>query len=428
MTIDEDGSDISYFSTVKFGSKGKPLRMLLDTGAANTWVMSTDCSSKACGKHETYGSSDSDTLKTTSMSWKVSYGTGSVSGQIINDTISFAGFSIPMFFGAAAQVSDDFLAYTMDGILGLGRSSQTEIPLPTIMGTLASQGNIKANLFGISLQRRSDGGSDGEITFGDVDKSKYSGDVSFTNTLSKDGLWEISVDDAGFDGKGAKFTGKTAIIDTGTSFILMPPDDAKKLHDLIPKSTQVGDANYQVPCSTTANVQFTFSGVTFDIPPKDYVGSKAESGLCNSNIAGHQPFGVNQWLMGDTFLKSVYTVFDLDKNRIGRCFSISASQLRCLLSFSRLCEEIDGFFGDLIIIVILFFYFHVAVIRLFKYLNWWVPNFWSFHLQLFLGNPDDGSWLVDDHVDDDTCPIDPNRHGHQINNASVVWATSHDDN
>lgn len=32
MAIDQDGSDISYFSTIKFGSEGKPLKMLLDTG------------------------------------------------------------------------------------------------------------------------------------------------------------------------------------------------------------------------------------------------------------------------------------------------------------------------------------------------------------------------------------------------------------
>ena len=36
LAVDEDGTDVSYFSTVKFGSSGKPLRMLLDTGVSRS--------------------------------------------------------------------------------------------------------------------------------------------------------------------------------------------------------------------------------------------------------------------------------------------------------------------------------------------------------------------------------------------------------
>ena len=37
LAVDEDGKDYSYIATMKFGSEGKPMYMLVDTGAANTW-------------------------------------------------------------------------------------------------------------------------------------------------------------------------------------------------------------------------------------------------------------------------------------------------------------------------------------------------------------------------------------------------------
>jgi len=128
------------------------------------------------------------------------------------------------------------------------------------------------------------------------------------------------VDDAGVDDRGCKFTGKTAIIDTGTSFVLMPPDDAKKLLTQIPKAEPSGET-FQIPCATTAAIQFTFSGVTYNVSAKDYLGKTVDGGnMCASNIIGRQTFGANQWLMGDAFLKNVYTVFDFTQNRIGKHF------------------------------------------------------------------------------------------------------------
>ncbi|KAI9850087.1 MAG: hypothetical protein M1838_006099 [Thelocarpon superellum] len=314
--VDEDGADISYFSTAKFGSSGTPLHMLLDTGAANTWIMGSDCTSKACAAHTTFGASESSTFATTGQPWNVTYGKGSVNGQVVNDTISFAGFNIPLSFGSASQVSDDFLGYTMDGIFGLARPDPAEANLPTIMTVIAGQNKLKANVIGVNLERASDGATDGEINFGAWDQSKFTGPLTWTNTVATNGLWEIAADDAGVGGQAAKFKGKSAIIDTGTSYVLMPPDDAKQLHSQFPKYQQDNET-FEVPCSSTQPIQFTFSGTTFNVSPKDYLGPATSGGFCYTYIVGHQPFGPDQWLLGDTFLKNVYTVFDFDQNRIG---------------------------------------------------------------------------------------------------------------
>ncbi|KAL1979955.1 hypothetical protein VTN96DRAFT_4863 [Rasamsonia emersonii] len=317
MAIDEDGHDYSYFSVVNFGSKNKEMWMLLDTGGTNTWVFGSDCTAQACEVHNTFGSGDSTSLKTTGTSFNVGYGTGTVEGVLANDTVSFAGFNLQLTFGLANNASDDFLNYPMDGILGLGRSDSSAIGTPTVMDVIADNKFLKSNVVGISLQRNSDGTKDGEITFGGVDTSKFRGDIVYTSTIPNNDRWEIPVQDAGVDGKACNFTGKSAIIDTGTSYILLPPADASAIHALIPGSSPAGE-NFNVPCKSTAEVQFTFSGITYSISPKDYVGSPDSSGTtCVSNIVGVQTFGPNDWLLGDVFLKNVYTVFDYDNNRIG---------------------------------------------------------------------------------------------------------------
>lgn len=327
MAVNQDGTDYSYFSTLKFGSSGESLYMLVDTGAANTWVMGSDCTSRACNAHNTFGQANSGTLQITNTPWDVTYGTGKVSGVVVNDTVSLAGYTLPIAFGSASETSDDFLTYPMDGILGLGRPKSNVMGVPTVIEALESAQLLKAKLLGINLQRNADGATDGEVKFGAVDSSKFTGDLSYTTSVSHDGLWEVPVDDAGVDNVGCKFSGKTAIIDTGTSFVLMPPDDAQKLLTQIPKSQQNGES-FNIPCSSTVAVQFTFSGVTYNVSAKDYLGKTIDGGnMCASNIIGRQTFGANQWLMGDAFLKNVYTVFDFDKDRIGKHLCTSYSFL-----------------------------------------------------------------------------------------------------
>jgi len=207
----------------------------------------------------------------------------------------------------------------MDGILGLGRGDSTSntIEAPSIMDVLISESLIKTKLFGVHLSRTSSGVNDGELDFGAPNPQLYNGDLTYIPTIANtNGFWEIAVDDAGVDGKVLGVKGRSAIIDTGTSFVLMPSDDAVALHKLISGSTQSGET-FTVPCSATEIVQLSFGGVNFNISTADYVGRRLGGGACASNIIGRQTFGTTQWLVGDVYLKNVYTVFDFDGSRVG---------------------------------------------------------------------------------------------------------------
>ncbi|KAL8930263.1 MAG: hypothetical protein Q9208_000880 [Pyrenodesmia sp. 3 TL-2023] len=316
--IHEDGTDFSYFASIDFGSSGKPMYMLIDTGAANTWVMGSDCKSQVCGQHRTLGPSDSTSLEVSSDDFDLLYGTGSVSGLTASDNVKIAGMSISLPFGLASEVSEDFSAYPMDGILGLGPPSSRSMDFPTAMETIQKAKALSSNLFGVNLQRASDGSIDGEISFGAPNQAKYKGAISHTSLVAGASMWEIPIDGAKVSGKPCLMTGKSAIIDTGTSFILLPPSDAKELHSQIPGSQQDGEI-FNVPCTSQTPVQLIFSGVAYSISPADYVGDPISNGssTCTTNFIGRRPFGPDQWLVGDVFLKNVYSVFDYDKKRIG---------------------------------------------------------------------------------------------------------------
>ncbi|KAI1132155.1 aspartic peptidase domain-containing protein [Nemania abortiva] len=307
--IDQDGADYSYFAEVELGSEGKQLYMLLDTGASTTWVMGSTCTSKSCLMHNTFGPDDSKTYNDTGETYSVEYGTGSVRGHVVEDTLSLAGLSVTLPFGVANTTSDQFTQFPFDGILGLATSSDTWL------SAVKDAKLIDSNMFGISLSRSSDGTNDGEIVFGALDPSKYTGNITYSSVKSNS-AWTIPMDNITISGESTGITGRSAYIDTGTSFVFGPPDDVKAMYKQIPGSSSTDGTSYTIPCDTDSQVAFTFSGTSWNVSSKDFVSAPDSDGACTGNIYGveYVPGG---WLLGDVFLKNVYSVFDVDNGRIG---------------------------------------------------------------------------------------------------------------
>ncbi|KAI2468247.1 acid protease [Annulohypoxylon bovei var. microspora] len=308
--IDQDGTDYSYFIEANFGSEGKTMYMLVDTGASTTWVMGSGCTSSACTKHNTFGPNDSKTYNDTGDNYSVEYGSGEVSGHYVSDAISIAGLQVTMPFGVANVTSDQFAQFPFEGILGLSMTPNTWLTY------VRDAKLIQSNIFGIALARNSDGANDGEIAFGGPNTAKFKGDISYTSIQSGNS-WAIPMDDVLYDGNSANVKGRLAYIDTGTTFVFGPPDDVKALYKLVPgsKTTDNGQT-YSVPCNSNASVSFTFSGQTWKASSKDFTSSPNSAGTCFGNVYGME-FVPGAWLLGDMFLKNVYSVFDVDQKQIG---------------------------------------------------------------------------------------------------------------
>lgn len=311
--ISQDGTDYSYFVKAQLGSNNKELFLLIDTGAGSSWVMGSTCTDKPCTMHNTFGSGDSDTFVDNQKSFSISYGSGTVQGSLVSDTFKVAGISVKYTFGLASKTSSDFTSFAFDGILGMSMKQGASDNFPK---ALFDGKKLEKNIYGIALNRAADGTNNGEIRFGATNSDKYTGDISYTSVKSEGDDWCIQIDDMAYDGKRAGCGDVLAYIDTGTSFVFGPSDKVKKLHAVIPGSASGDGLTYTVPCDSKEDLAFTFSGVDYKLSSEDWISPKNNEGKCTSNIYGHEVVQ-GAWLLGDTFLKNVYTVFDRDQGRIG---------------------------------------------------------------------------------------------------------------
>lgn len=356
FAVDGYGHDLSYYVQIQLGSAAQNQRqsiqkvynLLVDTGSFYTWVYGPTCTAQQCLAHNRFDPSTSSTFAAgsaggnsdgqndQSTAFAITYGSGSVTGSIVNDSLALAGFKCPQKFGLAEAVDDHFAAFApFDGMLGLPAADKSPAEFPGVVSTLAQQGLIARRVFSVSLGKSTDATDEGSLTIGGVDSSKYSGEVVYLPTVQgKDSavagnsnralLWEILVSGFYLDGFAVDFgpETRTAIVDTGTTLLIMTPADALKFHSYIEFSRTDG-SNFVVPCNTSMQVELEFNGARFKVAPEDYVGVPYTGGggsggadFCISNVQGIQ-FETNQWILGTVFLKNVYTVFDMDARQVG---------------------------------------------------------------------------------------------------------------
>ncbi|KAF8623629.1 hypothetical protein AX17_007330 [Amanita inopinata Kibby_2008] len=327
LGLDIEANDVAYLSTVQMGTPPRDFLLLMDSGSADLWVGSENCQSQTgggCGNHTFLGPQSSSTFKDTNQPFQVTYGTGAVAGDVVTDNLSFAGMSLPSHtFGVANQETVQFSdnSVPFDGLMGLAQSTLSEQKTLTPIEALAKAGMVKEAITSFKIPRLADGQSDGEVTFGDLDTSKFDPQSLATlDNVSKVGFWEASMDAVTVDGQDAGLQGLSAILDTGTTLVIAPMQDAVAVHKLISGSKADGQGGFTVPCNTNASVALSFGGKQFAIDPRDIafqpIDPQNPNGDCVSGIAAGNIGGPTEWLVGDVFLKNAYFSTDVGKNTV----------------------------------------------------------------------------------------------------------------
>lgn len=326
LGLDVEGNDVGYVATVQLGTPPKDFTILMDSGSADFWVGSTRCQSEAgggCGNHVFLGSATSSSFQASQTPFQVTYGTGQVSGFIISDNVVLAGLALDgHVFGVATLESQEFSDDTtkFDGLMGLAQSPLSNQGVLTPVESLAKQGSISEAITSYKISRVSDGLNDGEITFGGLDESKFDPNSLVTvDNVNPLGFWEADFT-VSIDGQDLGLAGRTGILDTGTTLIVAPANDAEALHAMIPGSQSDGQGGFTIPCTTNTVVSLNFGGQAFDINPVDLLFTPVDpnnlQGDCISGITSGQIGGAQQWLIGDVFLKNAYYSTDVNKNQI----------------------------------------------------------------------------------------------------------------
>ncbi|CAN6826156.1 unnamed protein product [Brassica oleracea] len=172
---------------------------------------------------------------------------------------------------------------------------------------MIKQGKVKTKVFSIWLGRYSDsgkkGGDDGEITFGGINTRHFTGTHTYVPVEGNKNL--LSMYNILVGKKDTKIcsTGCKAIVDSGTSNILGPPE-------LIAKMNQgIFAARGCLGLSKLPAITFTIAGKLFPLKPSDYIRREiiGKKEVCTTTFVDG---GNNYWILGQPFMRAFHTVFD----------------------------------------------------------------------------------------------------------------------
>lgn len=227
---------------------------------------------------------------------------------------------------------------TIEGVLGIGyvanevqATRNREEPYPNLPQALVDQGYINSNAYSLWLNDLD--ANTGEILFGGVNTAKYEGSLATLPVIpSRDGVYrELSIDMTGLalndsDGNVQNYPRRhfpfPALLDTGSTLTYLP---VRLVSDIYTTFGVTYDSQFGggfVPCTTSQRPEqliFSFSEPSIAVDMTEMVIDmgpyrfKDGTRACVFGIApvdGHTP------ILGDSFLRSAYVVYDLDNNEI----------------------------------------------------------------------------------------------------------------
>lgn len=215
-----------------------------------------------------------------------------------------------------------FIAAKFDGILGMAWPAISVDGCPLIFDLLVKQKLVDGNSFSFYLTKEA-GMNGSALVLGGVNNN-YNASAWNYYTLRSQNYWLLNMADVVFNGTSYKPSGDLlAIIDTGTSVIAGPT----ALVEEMTKAFGTGKEK-QVDCAivpTLPILTFKFGNDNYNLKGEDYIlkineGTKA---ACIVGIIGLDlpPSFGTAFILGDTFIKTYYTHFDVANSRVGFALS-----------------------------------------------------------------------------------------------------------
>ncbi|KAF4454808.1 hypothetical protein F53441_2750 [Fusarium austroafricanum] len=353
-----------YYAEFQIGTPGQNISFQLDTGSSDTWVNSDDtdlCNSKRLQETSgfctsTFNPDKSRTFKMVDRDgFDIAYlDTRKISGDYFDDTVTIDGKSIKQQrLGMATK------SVRPTGIMGLGFSSNVASVVsngtyPTIVDNMVSQGLIDRAAFSLWLNDLDS--EQGTILFGGIDTKKFYGKLATLSLLPDSGAKNIThfrVPLEGLEAKAPKGKDEvklgslkkdtTAILDSGATVCLLPETQAEAIYKAFGVLSVKEVSMPFVDCAYAGNkgkgytLDFKFDGKTISVPLSEMVinafPDKQEifndplvssyfdkwDSVCMFGISPGSQYGMqsSMALLGDTFLRSAYVVYDLANEQVG---------------------------------------------------------------------------------------------------------------
>ncbi|KAF8425703.1 aspartic peptidase domain-containing protein [Tirmania nivea] len=354
-----DNADYLYYANITIGTPPQNLRLHIDTGSSDLWVESTEStfcqdSSNPCARTGTYDRSSSSSYEYVNSEFHISYADKEFSqGDYAKETFGVGDAKvIGLQFGIGLETTSS------EGIMGIGyNTNEVQVdwlgkdPYPNLIDLMVEQGHIQSRAYSLWLNDLD--ADTGEILFGGIDTAKYKGKLhtipidtrkgksspsEFMVTLTSIGLTNnisqtMSLTSSTF--------GIPVLLDSGTTYTYIPASLYQKLAAEI--GAQYVSGTSVVGCSLrdyNGTVDFDFSGFQVNVPFSELVVDAFDIyGYPITFDDGEQLcfFGIfpetspdGSYVLGDTFLRSAYVVYDLDNAEISLAnvhFNVSGSDI-----------------------------------------------------------------------------------------------------
>ena len=326
------------------GTPPQDFQFHVDTGSSDLWVntpKSKLCqqSGSPCAISGTFVANQSSTYQYVNSNFNISYVDGSgAEGDYVTDTLHIGGQQVDGFEFAIGHTSSS--PYSLVGIgypsIEAEVNQDNSRPYQNLPAKLAASGVIASSAYSLWLNDLQ--ANTGSLLFGGVDTAQFEGKLQTVPIQQvAGGFNEFYIAMTGLDFNGKALQSSTSIgvlLDSGTSLTYLPNNMVQSIYQAVNAQYQEDEGIASVDCSLassdseltfhfsdTLSIKVSMSELVFGATSvtnqegddKSFTHSKATNQNCAFGIG---PSGGNTGLLGDTFLRSAYVVYDLSNNEI----------------------------------------------------------------------------------------------------------------
>ncbi|PYH44096.1 pepsin-like aspartic protease [Aspergillus saccharolyticus JOP 1030-1] len=320
------GAEVDYVINLSLGTPGQNVSVIIDTGSSDLWVNAANGSDpNANSTYGTYDASSSSTYKYINDEFIIQYVDGSeAAGDYVNDTLKVGNATLTNFqFGVASNSTSS------QGVLGIGYTlGETSSQFgggeyPNLPKALVNQGYIKSAAYSLWLDDVD--AKEGTILFGGVNTAKYTGSLHTLAIEKVNGVYStlvVSLAGVHVTGTDSSSINNTAfpvlgVLDSGTSLTYLPATPALELIEAV-GAEYIERAGYAIVDCDVADkdyeIVFEFSGFNLSVSVGDLLLD--EGSYCVFGIVPQDDEDDGEYVLGDTFLRSAYVVYDLENNEV----------------------------------------------------------------------------------------------------------------
>ncbi|CAD5221778.1 unnamed protein product [Bursaphelenchus okinawaensis] len=314
-TIPSTKSDLSWVVNESCGNKSAECSSLC-RGAYCEYLCSAECcvgnGDPACRIRQKFNPEESQSYQPSNDTFQQYTAIGRILGEYGTDKWNVEGlnrFTVKEHrFGVINSMEDEYLDYTFDGVLGLGRSTGENEFKPLLVQAIEEHllDEPIVSLYFKDLSHNRQGQVGGGITFGGID-NQHCGIVLDSVPLISSDQWSFRLNEAKVNRRTV--TGGDTVIDSSSAYIHFPVNDVELFITVINATYDVKNELFTVDCHSDFTFTVTIGKHVYPVDQKLLI-KEYDRQRCELMIKRTYSWQAHSWVLGIPFVESYCTVLD----------------------------------------------------------------------------------------------------------------------